>query len=127
MPRKTKSNNKKRVNRKSRRTRRVRGGTKRVEEIRVTFMRHHTNPDVGSIISVRKGPTTYKGDYGKGEYIKNFVSTVAKEVEENIAVIMNGEPGVKVKQKVYKQVYKDNDAPDEEGSSEPVKCQSKGT
>ena len=72
MPRQTKSNNKKRT-KPNRKTRRVKGGTKRVEEIRVTFVRHHANPDIGSIISVRKGPTTYKGDYGKGEYIKNFV------------------------------------------------------
>ena len=125
MPRKTKSNNKKRT-KPNRKTRRVKGGTKRVEEIRVTFVRHHTNPDIGSIISVRKGPTTYKGDYGKGEYIKNFVSTTAKKFEENLAVIMNGKPGGKVKQKVYKQIYKDSDAPDEEGTSEPVKC-SRGT
>jgi len=98
------------------------GGKKRAEEIRVTFVRHHTNPDVGSIISVRKGPTTYKGDYGKGEYINNFVSSAAKEFEENLAVMMKGEPSVKVKQKVYKQIYKDADAPDDEQTNEPLKC-----
>jgi hypothetical protein len=102
-------------------TKKRRGGKKRTEKIFYSFGRQHTNPDIKGIIHVKVGPTTFEGE-SKGEYMSNYFSEVAKSFEEDIALMLNGEPKSKTRQKVFTIEYNDNDAPLEEGSEEPIKC-----
>ena len=114
----------KRRNKKSIKTKRKRGGKIREEKIYISLGRQHTNPDIRSVITVEKGPTFYEGE-SRGEYFTNFAAQMAKEFEEDLAVILLGEPKTKIKQKMYKLTYNDNDAPLEKGSEEPIKCKRK--
>lgn len=117
MPYKSKKNKNKIKNKKKT----AKGGAKRVEKIYITLGRQYTNPDIRGEIRIENGPTSYKAQ-SKPEYMFNFVSDVAKRFEEDLAVILRGAPDSKNKQKMYKLVYYDNDAPLEEGSENPIKC-----
>ena len=64
-----------------------RGGKKRSEKIIVTLGREHTTPDIVSVISVEKGPNTYETN-SQGEYLVNFISSVSKRFEEELAVLL---------------------------------------
>lgn len=118
---KTRSNKSKKYKSKQRRTKRKMGGKKRVEVIHYSLGRQHTNPDIKGIIRVEKGPTTYQAE-SKGEYVFNFFSEVAKSFEEDIALLLKGEPKARSRKKVFTFEYNDNDAPLEQGSEEPIKC-----
>ena len=54
--------------------------------------------------------------------MSNFFSEVAKSFEEDIALMIKGEPKARSRKKVFTFEYNDNDAPLEEGSEEPIKC-----
>jgi hypothetical protein len=85
--RNTKTNRK--YKRKNRKTKRKRGGKIRTEKIYYTVGRNKTNPDIRSEIRIKSGPTTYDSSSTSG-YMINFVSNVAKNFEEDIAVILTG-------------------------------------
>jgi len=102
-------------------TRKRRGGTKRTEKVRVVFARQHTNPDIFSMIRVEKGPQSSNAE-SHGEYLVNFVSEVAKDFEEELAVTLKGPPEAKEKEKVYEFVFKDSDVALEPGADTPIKC-----
>jgi hypothetical protein len=120
--RNTKTNRK--YKRKNRKTKRKRGGKIRTEKIYYTVGRNKTNPDIRSEIRIKSGPTTYDSSSASG-YMINFVSNVAKNFEEDIAVILTGEPKTTTKNKVLTFEYNDNDAPLTEGSTNPIKCKKK--
>ena len=129
--RNTKSNRKtnrktkhKRNTKSNRKTKHKRGGEMREDKIYYTLGRSHTNPDIRREIRIRSGPTTYDSS-SISEYMINFVSKVAKNFEEDIAVIIKGEPKTNTKNKIFTFEYNDNDAPLVEGSTKPVKCKIK--
>lgn len=97
------------------------GGRQRTERMRVVFTRQHTNPDIFSMIRVEKGPQSSNAE-SHGEYLVNFVSEVAKDFEEELAVILKGPPDAKEKEKVYEFVFKDSDVALEPGADTPIKC-----
>ena len=119
MPYKTKNNRKEKKRKKPKTVKK--GGKRREEEIYISLGRQYTNPDIRGEIRVLNGPTSYKAD-SKPEYLINFISDVSKRFEEDLAVMLRGAPDSKNKQKTYKIVYHDNDAPLEEGSENPIKC-----
>lgn len=120
-----KNNNTRKYKPKQRKTKRKRGGKVRVEEIHYSLGRQHTNPDIKGVIRVKSGPTTYEAA-SRGEYISNFFSDVAKSFEEDIALMINGEPKSRTKKKVFTFEYNDNDAPLAKGSDKPVEqCEKK--
>lgn len=112
----------KRKNHNKRKT--LKGGKKRVEKVHINLARQHTNPDIRGEIRIESGPTSYNAD-SKIEYMMNFFNDVSKRFEEDLAVILRGAPESKNKQKTYKVIYHDNDAPLEEGSEKPIKCKRK--
>jgi hypothetical protein len=117
-----KKKNTKRIHKKRKiNTRKRRGGTTRMEKVRVVFARQHTNPDIFSMIRVEKGPQSSEVD-SHGEYLVNFISEVAKAFEEELAVILKGPPDAKEKEKVYEFVFKDSDVALEPGADTPIKC-----
>ena len=129
--RNTKSNRKtnrktkhKRNTKSNRKTKHKRGGEMREDKIYYTLGRSHTNPDIRREIRIRSGPTTYDSS-SISEYMINFVSKVAKNFEEDIAVIIKGEPKTNTKNKIFTFEYNDNDAPLVEGSTKPIKCKIK--
>ena len=129
--RNTKSNRKtnrktkhKRNTKSNRKTKHKRGGEMREDKIYYTLGRSHTNPDIRREIRIRSGPTTYDSS-SISEYMINFVSKVAKNFEEDIAVIIKGEPKTNTKNKIFTFEYNDNDAPLVEVSTKPVKCKIK--
>ena len=124
----TKQNNKNlqkkktyRKSKKVKRTRKLRGGKIRTENIYVTLGRQHTNPDIRSVIKVKSDPTHYKAE-NRTEFVANFVSEVTKDFEEDLATVLRGVPDSVTKQKVYKLEFKDNDMPNEVGAENPIKC-----
>ena len=121
--RNTKSN-RKRNTKSNRKTKHKRGGEMREDKIYYTLGRSHTNPDIRREIRIRSGPTAYDSSSISG-YMLNFVSKVAKNFEEDIAVIIKGEPKTNTKNKIFTFEYNDNDAPLVEGSTKPVKCKIK--
>jgi len=118
---KTQKNKSKKYRRKHRITRRKKGGKMRIDEIKLSLGRQHTNPDIKGVIRVESGPTFNKSD-SRGEYISNFFADVAKSFEEDIALMIKGEPKSRAKKKVFTIEYNDNDAPLEKGSTDPIKC-----
>ena len=118
-----KKNNSKRTykKRKTKTKKRHHGGKKRTEKVRVVFARQHTNPDIFSMIRVEKGPQASEVD-SHGEYLVNFISEVAKDFEEELAVTLKGPPDAKEKEKVYEFVFKDSDVALEPGADTPIKC-----
>lgn len=106
---------------KGEKTRKVRGGKVRTENIYVTLGRQHTNPDIRSVIKVKSDPTHYEAE-NHAEYVANFISDVTKEFEEDLATVLQGVPDSATKQKVYKLEFKDNDAPNEVGAEKAIKC-----
>ena len=114
----------KRNTKSNRKTKHKHGGEMREDKIYYTLGRSHTNPDIRREIRIRSGPTTYDSSSISG-YMLNFVSKVAKNFEEDIAVIIKGEPKTNTKNKIFTFEYNDNDAPLVEGSTKPVKCKIK--
>lgn len=106
---------------KTQKTRKMRGGKVRTENIYVTLGRQHTNPDIRSVIKVKSDPTHYEAE-NHAEYIANFISDVTKEFEEDLATVLQGVPDSATKQKIYKLEFKDNDAPNEVGAEKAIKC-----
>lgn len=124
---KTKNYNKSKNQKKSNRTLKKhakRGGKKRSEKIIVTLGREHTSPDIVSVISVDKGPNTYETN-SQGEYLVNFISSVSKRFEEELAVLLKGPPTSKTKTKEYEYIYDDSDVALEPGAETPIKCKRK--
>ena len=113
------------INQKSKKSNRTlkkhskRGGKKRSEKIIVTLGREYTTPDIVSVISVDKGPNTY--DTTSGEYLVNFISSVSKRFEEELAVLLKGPPTSKTKTKEYEYIYDDSDVALEPGAETPIK------
>ena len=97
------------------------GGTTRREKIVVTLGREHTSPDIVSVISVEKGPNTFDTK-SQGEYLVNFISSVSKKFEEELAVIIKGAPKSKTKTKEYEVIFNDSDVALLPGAETPVKC-----
>ncbi len=114
----------KRNTKSNRKTKHKHGGEMREDKIYYTLGRSHTNPDIRREIRIRSGPTTYDSSSISG-YMLNFVSKVAKNFEEDIAVIIKGEPKTNTKNKIFTFEYNDNDTPLVEGSTKPVKCKIK--
>jgi hypothetical protein len=105
-------------------TKRKRGGKYRKETISYSLGRQHTNPDIRSRIRISVGPT--ENDYDNiSEYMVNFLSDVAKKVEEEIAVIIKGVPESLTKKKIITLEFNDNDTPLVAGSEKPIKCKVK--
>jgi len=99
----------------------IKGGKMRKEKIIVTLGRERTSPDIVSIISVEKGPNTYDSK-SQGEYLVNFISSVSKKFEEELAVLLKGAPTSKSKTKEYEYIYEDSDVALESGAETPIKC-----
>lgn len=106
---------------KGEKTRKLRGGKIRTENIYVTLGRQHTNPDIRSVIKVKSDPTHYEAE-NHAEYVANFIADVTKEFEEDLATVLRGVPDSATKQKVYKLEFQDNDAPNEVGAEKAIKC-----
>lgn len=106
------------------RKRSKKGGTTRREKIIVTLGREHTSPDIVSIISVEKGPNTFDTK-SQAEYVVNFISSVSKKFEEELAVILKGPPKSKSKTKEYEFIFEDSDVALEPGAETPIKCKNK--
>ena len=99
----------------------IKGGTKRIDKIYINLGRQHTNPNIRGDIRIKGGPTSYDTDT-RLSYFMNFLNYTENKFEEDLAVMMRGAPKSGEKQKVYKIIYQDNDAPLEEGSENPIKC-----
>ena len=99
----------------------IKGGTKRIDKIYINLGRQHTNPDIRGDIRIKAGPTSHDTD-SRLSYFTNFLKYVENKFEEDLAVMLRGPPENTEKQKVYKIIYQDNDAPLEEGSENPIKC-----
>jgi hypothetical protein len=127
---KTKKYNTPKKNKKPKRTIKKRtkstkqGGSMRKEKIVVTLGREHTSPDIVSVISVEKGPTTYDTN-SQAEYLVNFISSVSKKFEEELAVMIRGAPTSNTKTKEYEYIFDDSDVALEPGADTPVKCKRK--
>ena len=99
----------------------IKGGTNRIDKIYINLGRQHTNPDIRGDIRIKAGPTSHDTD-SRLSYFTNFLKYVENKFEEDLAVMLRGPPKNTEKQKVYKIIYQDNDAPLEEGSENPIKC-----
>ena len=106
---------------KGEKTRKLRGGKIRTENIYVTLGRQHTNPDIRSVIKVKSDPTHYEAE-NHAEYVANFIADVTKEFEEDLATVLRGVPDSATKQKIYKLEFQDNDAPNAVGAEKAIKC-----
>ena len=96
---KTKNNNTK--NNKTKNKLKIGG---RVERIKYTVSEGHLTPDLRSKFRIEKGPTYYKSN-SKLEYLYNYIANASQEIEEHIAVILNGEPKKNKKHQLYEFKY----------------------
>jgi hypothetical protein len=96
-----KTRNKKMRNNKTKNKLKIGG---RIERIKYTVSEGHLTPDLRSNFRIEKGPTYYKSN-SKLEYFYNYIANASQEIEEHIAVILNGEPKKNKKHQLYEFKY----------------------
>ena len=98
-------NNKTKSNKKNHKMKIGGDGKQRIEKIKYTVSEGHLTPHLRSTFRIEKGPTYYNSN-SKLEYY-NFIANASQEIEEHIAVILNGEPKKNKKHKEYEFIYYD--------------------